>query len=110
MESVAAALPDALAPLLARYGANGAHVAALVIAWDAIAGPELAARTRPRRLALPKSGGILTLETDPGFAPEVQHREPEIVARINAHMGYECVARLRILQVSAESAKSPQRL
>ncbi|MGR4000412.1 MAG: DciA family protein [Alphaproteobacteria bacterium] len=121
MESVAAALPDALAPILARHkrhddhkGVHGAHVATLILAWDAIAGPQLAPHTRPKRLTTTKrtkknakeeakSGGILTIEVDPGFALEVQHCAPEMIARINAHMGYVCVSRLRLLQSTAQA-------
>ena len=99
MESIASGLPRALAPVLAHRG--GARLAALVAAWEGIVGPDLAARIQPVRLV--RRSDLLILEVEAGFALEIQHREPELIGRINDHMGYACVARLRLVQVGARA-------
>ncbi len=62
--------------------------------WADIAGPDLAARTTPRRLI----GGTLTLACSGPVATELQHYSNELIERVNRHMGRILVERLRFVQ------------
>jgi hypothetical protein len=62
--------------------------------WAQIVGPALAAVTSPLRL----SAGTLTLACAGPVAMELQHLAPELIARINGHLGRVTVERLRFVQ------------
>ena len=72
--------------------------------WADIAGPDLAARTTPRRLI----GGTLTLACSGPVAMELQHLSNELVERVNSHMGRILVERLRFVQDPALPAPALQ--
>ncbi|MGE0258699.1 MAG: DUF721 domain-containing protein [Alphaproteobacteria bacterium] len=83
------------APIVARRG--GSVPARLKAEWSAIAGAELAARTWPVKLG---RDGALKLLVIPGFAPDLQHRAPLVIDRINLFFGRTVVARLILVQGS----------
>jgi hypothetical protein len=95
--AIAALLPALTRPAFRRHGAATAHVLA---DWAAIVGPALAAITEPRRL----SAGTLTIACSGPVALELQHLAPELMARINTHLGAEPVQRLRFTQTAARAA------
>lgn len=68
--------------------------AQLMADWPAVIGPALAAVTIPRRLAQ----GTLTLGCAGPVAMELQHLAPQLIARINGHLGRAAVVRLRLVQ------------
>ena len=68
--------------------------AQLMADWGSIIGPALAAVTQPVRL----SSGTLTLGCAGPVAMELQHLAPELIARINAHLGRAAVERLKFVQ------------
>jgi hypothetical protein len=72
-----------------------AAVARLALDWPAVVGPALAAVTAPERLAGGAEGGTLTIRASGPVALELSHLAPELIARINAHLGRGAVARLR---------------
>jgi len=90
-----------LAPLTRRaLGKHGFSSAALISDWSAIVGPELAASCQPVKLAFrrgEREGGILHLNVSGGAALEIQHIAPQIVERINGHLGYRAVDRLKLV-------------
>lgn len=95
-----------LVPKLARpvTGKRGLAEAGLVTDWPAIAGAEIAARCQPERLDFPRGermDGTLHLRVEGAWALAIQHLEPQLVARINASLGYRAVARLRLIQAPA---------
>jgi len=49
------------------------------------------------------------LRIDGAFALEAQHAAATIVARVNAHLGWRCVARLAFRQARCRRSQSPQR-
>jgi hypothetical protein len=100
-------LPHALGPTAAKQGFAGAEIMAR---WAVIVGPEIAARAAPLKLAAPRPSGpepteaplsTLTLRVEGSFALEIQHRVPEIVERVNAHLGWRCVGSVKLRQGSA---------
>lgn len=95
--AVGRVIGDVTAPVLGKRGFVGADV---VADWGAIIGDSLAAATAPEKMAFDRGGsGTLHIRVASGAAAaEIQHQEPKIIERINAHYGYRAVARLRILQ------------
>jgi hypothetical protein len=55
----------------------------IMMDWQAIMGPDLGARTVPQKL----SAGTLTIACAGPAAMELQHLAPQIIARINGHVG-----------------------
>lgn len=95
----------ALVPAIAKPAfRRRAPAAAQVMAdWAVIVGPRLAALTQPRRL----SAGRLTIACAGPMAMELQHLAPELIARINTHLGSVVVERLGFLQ-QADPPALPQ--
>lgn len=79
---------------------RGADYASLVAGWAGIVGPRLAGDTAIDRLARPRGGGpgVLHLVVEPALALEIQHVAPQLVERVNAHLGHAAVARIAIVQ------------
>ena len=79
---------------------RGAAFASLVAGWTEIAGPRLAADTAVEKLATPRDRGpgTLHLRVTPALALELQHLTPQLIERINAHLGYAVVGRIAMLQ------------
>ena len=88
--------------------------------WPEIVGAAIAAYARPIQLQWPPRGSkrdpdqagapaILVLRIDGAFALEAQHASPTIVARVNAHLGWRCVARLAFRQGPLPSLAKPAR-
>ena len=75
---------------------HGRLPAALVAGWEQIAGPALARRCRPVRFVAGKGGGTLTLAVDGPAGLELQHLGPTLIARVNACLGSDAVARLKL--------------
>lgn len=94
----------ALLPGLTKraLGKQGFSAASLITDWRQIVGAELAACAVPVKLAFPRgqrSGGTLHLRISGGGAAlELQHMETQVVERLNAHLGYAAIARLKIVQ------------
>src|SRR5579864_8888442 len=90
-------------PRIARrvLGKQGLGEAQLIAQWDAIMGEELARETLPVKLSFPAGArrhGTLRLRVTPAAALLVQHREPQILERVNGFFGYGAVARLALQQ------------
>ncbi len=82
-------------------GKRGLGEAQLLAEWRAVVGDELAAETLPVKLGFPQGGrrnGVLKLRVTSAAALSVQHREPQILERINGFFGYGAVARLALVQ------------
>jgi hypothetical protein len=67
--------------------------------WATILGPNLGARTAPHRF----TAGTLTIACDGPVAMELQHLAPQLIARINGHVGQRLVERLRFVQLAVVS-------
>lgn len=98
MRALAANVPHIVKPAL---GKRGFVEGQLVAQWVEIIGSDLARRMLPEKLSFPHSqrrDGTLRLRVAPGFALEAQHREPQILERLNAFFGYRALARLVLVQ------------
>ena len=111
MRPLAATLP---AVTRAALGKRGAALAALLAEWEAIMGPGLASATTPIRLIRDRAAAeaddaaILELRVDSAAAVELQHLEPRVLERINAHFGYLAVKRLKLRQGPASGSERRQ--
>jgi hypothetical protein len=99
--SLSATLPKVTKAIIDK---GGRDYATLIAEWPAIVGPQLAAASQPEKLVRRRhddersTGGVLTIRVSGGAALEIQHREPQIVERINTYLGYRGVVRLRLVQ------------
>jgi hypothetical protein len=104
-----------LDPLIA---ARGFGEASLLLCWREIVGARIARICEPatlqwpprargksndpaaakRREKTPREPATLVLRVDPGFGLEAQHLAPIIIDRVNAHLGWRCVARIALRQ------------
>jgi len=86
------------APLRQASEARGFAVARLLTEWEAIAGPDLAASTRPLRVAHRRGGlgATLTLACPGALAPVVAMQLDTLRARINAAYGYNAISRITL--------------
>ncbi len=97
----------------AAFEKYGFSTVALLTDWGAIAGPALAAHTKPERLKWPRNvsiggdveagcegrpGATLMLSVDPARALEVQYGTGQLIERINSYFGYRAVQEIRLLQ------------
>lgn len=98
---------DASAAGQAAFLRAGFSDPALVLHWDAIAGPETARLCRPLRLSEGAQGGVLTVLAEPGAAVFLQHESRNLLARINTYLGRPAVARLKFVQASLTHAPPP---
>lgn len=92
-----------LVPYLTKnvLGKRGIGQASIITDWAKIVGEDLAAHSQPDRLAFPKgkrTGATLHIRVLGALATEMQHLEPMVIARINAHFGYKAVDRIRLIQ------------
>lgn len=86
--------------------------ASLVTHWREIVGPVYARWSVPEHLKFPrgsKSGGTLTIRVEGPFASQMQHLEPQIIARANRMLGGNLVERVRLVQghVPRTRARAP---
>jgi hypothetical protein len=92
-------LLGAVLPPAARR--RGLAEAAILAEWATIVGPELAARCRPLSVRSPpggRGGAVLELASGAAAALELQHAAPQLIERVNGHLGFPAVARLRLLR------------
>ncbi len=98
MRPLAATLPKVTG---AALGKRGFALAQLLAEWEAIVGPQLAAAASPLRLVQPRDrgeGAVLEVRVQGAGALVLQHTEPQVIERINAHFGYRAVRRLKLRQ------------
>ncbi|MBK1661472.1 DUF721 domain-containing protein [Paracraurococcus ruber] len=94
-----ALIPGLTRPVFRKKSPAGAQ---LMADWAEVVGPALAAATTPRRL----SGGTLTIACAGPVAMELTHLAPQLLARINGHLGRVLVERLRFVQ-QAQAGGAP---
>ncbi len=97
----------ALVPRLARpvLKRKAPGVALLMADWAAVVGPALAAVTTPRKL----TQGTLTIACPGPVAMELTHLAPQLIERINGHLGRAAVERLRFMQIARPAGAAAPR-
>ncbi|MFN3889113.1 MAG: DUF721 domain-containing protein [Beijerinckiaceae bacterium] len=107
---IAAPLADlvgkALDPVVAKQGFGESDI---ILHWDDIVGPRLAAVSDPIRLQWPPrppgrspeaapEPATLVVRIEGAFALELQHLAPLVIERVNARLGWRCVGRIAMRQ------------
>lgn len=82
---------------------RGFAISRLLTHWPEIAGPELAALTRPVKVGYSREGfgATLTLLVAPAAAPLVDLRKERLREKVNAVYGYNAIARIHLTQTAA---------
>ncbi len=88
----------------------------VVTRWDEIVGDDLASRSAPVKIAWPRrpqgmgdpEPGTLHVRVEAPFALEIQHLTPAILERVNAFMGWRCVAAVRLTQIPLRAKPKPR--
>lgn len=96
----------ALVPALVRpaFRKRAPATAQVLADWEAIVGPAIAAVTVPRKLF----SGTLAIACSGPMALELQHLAPQLIARINGHLGRVAVTRLRFVQDAPPAPLRPR--
>jgi hypothetical protein len=103
---------EVTAPAFERHGRGHQDIA---LAWAELVGADLAAVSRPVRLAWPRpgagagEGATLTVHVEGPRAIELQHSAPRIIAAINMSLGQRVVERMRIMQAPVDRAAARAR-
>lgn len=105
---------DILDPVLRRRAGLSLG---LVQSWDEIVGQRLAQTTRPERIAWPRrmneddpfEPATLVIACEGRAALHLQHETGEVIARVNAFLGFAAIARVRIVQKPVSVATRPVR-
>ncbi|RAI57493.1 DUF721 domain-containing protein [Roseicella frigidaeris] len=97
-----ALIPALTRPAFRKRSPAGAQ---LMADWTEAVGPALAAVTTPHRFA----AGTLTIACVGPVAMELTHLAPQLVARINAHLGRVLVERLRFIQQQPAAGQAARR-
>lgn len=88
-------------PVRAVGETRGFAVSRLLINWAEVVGPEIAARTRPVRIAHGKGfGATLTLLVSGAYAPLIEMELPRIREKVNACYGFNAVSRISLTQTA----------
>ncbi len=107
----------AVDPVLARQGFGQSS---LILHWDDIVGERLAACSEPIKLQWPGRAvqrlpdaamepATLVLRVAGGMAIEIQHMTPQLIERVNSHLGWRAIGRIAIRQGPlSKSAKKPR--
>jgi hypothetical protein len=116
LRPLGAFVADIVKPALA---ARGLSQATLISHWVEIVGAPIAAFARPEQLQWPPRGdkrdpegrsapATLVLRIDGAYALEASHLASQIAARVNAHLGWRCVAKVAYRQGPLEPLKLPR--
>jgi hypothetical protein len=73
----------------------------IVTRWPEIVGPLLGRHSLPERVRFARDeneDATLVVRAASGFATELQHLEPTVIARINGYFGFRAIGRLSIIQ------------
>ena len=77
--------------------------ALMPVLWVLVVGPALAAVTTPKRFG----NGTLVIGCAGPVAMELTHLAPQLIGRINSHLGQTAVERLRFVQQASAAGAAP---
>ena len=80
----------------------------IVTRWPEIVGPLLGRHSLPERIRFARDeneDATLVVRAASGFATELQHLEPTVIARINGYFGFRAIGRLSIIQAPLPQLK-----
>jgi hypothetical protein len=82
---------------------RGFAIARLLTHWEEIAGPQIAAITRPVKVGYGREGmgATLTLLTTGANAPMIEMQKEQLREKVNAVYGYAAISRILLTQTAA---------
>ncbi len=88
----------------------------LIQSWEEIAGERLAASSRPEKIVWPRrlsdddpfEPATLVVACEGFAAMAMQHQTGEVIARINAFLGFAAIGRIRIVQKPVRLPEKPK--
>ncbi|WP_443135100.1 DUF721 domain-containing protein [Frigidibacter sp. ROC022] len=91
---------------------RGFAVSKVLTHWDEIAGPEMAALTRPVKIGYASHGlgATLTVLCSGANAPMIEMQKETLRQRVNACYGYNAVARIALTQTAPQGFAEAQAL
>jgi hypothetical protein len=98
--AIGALIPGLVRPAFRKRSPAAAQ---LMLDWETIVGPAIAAVTVPRKLF----SGTLSIVASGPIAMELQHLSGALIERINSHLGRIAVTRLRFMQDVVNAAPGP---
>ncbi len=101
-------------PVLAR---RAGITSSLLQAWDEVVGDRLASQSRPEQIRWsrraddddPFEPATLVIACEAIAALHLQHETTEIIARVNAFLGYSAIGRIRIVQKPVSQSPKPSK-
>ncbi len=101
-------------PVFAKQGFSESD---LILHWDDIVGERLGAGSRPIKLQWPPrppgrhpvaepQPATLVIRVESWLALDMQHGADQVLARVNAHLGWRCIGKLSFRQGPIERAES----
>ena len=99
-----AASEDAIPLTASAFARAGFSDSSLVLRWAEIVGADVARVARPVKLQSDREGAVLTLKCEPGAAVLLQHETRRLLQRLNAYLGANRVARLKLVSGELGSA------
>lgn len=99
--AIGALVPALMKPAFSKRAPATAQV---VADWEMIVGPAIAAVSVPRKMF----SGTLAIACSGPMALELQHLAPQLIERINRHLGKVAVTRLRFIQDAPQPSTAPR--
>lgn len=99
--AIGALVPALMKPAFSKRAPATAQV---VADWEMIVGPAIAGVSVPRKLF----SGTLAIACSGPMALELQHLAPQLIERINRHLGKVAVTRLRFIQDAPAPRAAPR--
>lgn len=92
---------------------RGLQEGTLLQDWAHIVGPQWSNKVHPLKIRFPSQGtdtpkrleGTLYVQILSGAAVLFQHIEPAVIEKVNTHLGYKAISRLKMVQVSSLSPR-----
>lgn len=109
-------IDECLGPALAAQGFSASDI---VVGWDDIVGPALAAHSEPIRIQWPHrppgapadqrpEPATLHVRVEGAFALEFQYLIPIVMERVNTRYGWKCIGRILIKQGPVKQVEPPK--
>ena len=83
----------------------------IVTKWEHIVGKSIGQNTKPKNVNFPKrffdkDGATLVIQSNPGFALELQHIQLHVLERINRFFGFRVFEKIQIVQIPLKPIKT----
>tara|TARA_B100000686_G_C16645963_1_gene892811 strand:- start:529 stop:1020 length:492 start_codon:yes stop_codon:yes gene_type:complete len=83
----------------------------IVTKWEHIVGENVAKNSKPKNVSFPKKfydkeGATLVVQSNPGYALELQHIQLQVLEKINRFFGFRVFEKIQIVQIPIKQIKT----